>query len=191
VNITVVIPTIDGREEQLGRACDSVRTQTLRASVVQVERDRHRLGAAAARNRALEDVDTEWVAFLDDDDEFKPNHLKACARLAALSGADLVYPWFDTDDDPIGMFGVPFSATFLRQRNYIPVTVLARTDLVRRVGGFQDHPDINGDPCEDWGLWLALLDAGATFVHLPQRTWIWHLGNGTRGRGDGDVRDTG
>jgi len=42
---------------------------------------------------------------------------------------------------------------------------------------------VNGDPCEDWGLWLALLDAGAAFSHLPQRTWIWHNGAGTRGRG--------
>jgi hypothetical protein len=98
---------------------------------------------------------------------------------------DVVYPWFDVEggEDPIGCFGVPFSAAFLRRRNYIPVTVLARTELVRAVGGFQDHPDENGDPCEDWGLWLALLDAGATFGHLPQRTWIWHMGAGTRGRG--------
>jgi len=130
---------------------------------------------------------SDWVAFLDSDDELKPNHLRACARNAALTGADLVYPWFDCDgEDKIGMFGVPFDAVLLRKRNYIPVTVLVRTELVRAVGGFRDHPDENGDPCEDWGLWLALLDAGAVFSHLPQRTWIWHNGNGTRGRGTGD-----
>src|SRR6185369_9814822 len=101
------------------------------------------------------------------DDEFKPNHLRACARNAALTGADLVYPWFDCDvEDGLGMFGVPFDRVG-----------------VRRVGGFQEHPDDNGDPCEDWGLWLALLDAGTVFSHLPQRTWIWHNGAGTRGRG--------
>jgi glycosyltransferase involved in cell wall biosynthesis len=183
VSITVVIPTIDERHDQLDRAVASVQAQSLPAEV-EIEFDRLRTGAAATRNRALERVDTEWVAFLDDDDEFKPNHLRACARNAALTGADLVYPWFDCDgEDKIGMFGVPFDPVLLRKRNYIPVTVLVRTELVRKVGGFQDHPDDNGDPCEDWGLWLALLDAGAVFSHLPQRTWIWHNGAGTRGRG--------
>ena len=183
VSITVVIPTIDERHDQLDRAVASVQAQSLPAQV-EIEFDRLRTGAAATRNRALERVDTEWVAFLDDDDELKPNHLRACARNAALTGADLVYPWFDCDaEDKIGMFGVPFDPVLLRKRNYIPVTVLVRTELVRKVGGFQEHPDVNGDPCEDWGLWLALLTAGAVFSHLPQRTWIWHNGAGTRGRG--------
>lgn len=184
MSATVVIPTIHGREAQLRRAVDSVWAQSMPAAL-QVILDEDREGAAATRNRALEHVTTEWVAFLDDDDELKPNHLRACARNAALTGADLVYPWFDGDDG-IGMFGVPFDPVLLRKRNYIPVTVLVRTELVRAVGGFVDHPDLNGDPCEDWGLWLKLLDAGATFSHLPQRTWIWHKGNGTRGRGAGD-----
>ena len=183
MSITVVIPTIDERHDQMDRAVASVQAQSLPAEV-EIEFDRLRTGAAATRNRALERVDTEWVAFLDDDDELKPNHLRACARNAALTGADLVYPWFDCDvEDKIGMFGVPFDPVLLRKRNYIPVTVLVRTELVRKVGGFQEHPDVNGDPCEDWGLWLALLDAGAVFSHLPQRTWIWHNGAGTRGRG--------
>lgn len=190
MSITVIVPTIPGREEQFRRAVRSVSTQTLRSDYLAVAVDRKRDGAAATRNRALQRVDTDWVAFLDDDDELYPNHLRACARNAALTGADLVYPWFDCDGggDEIGMFGVPFDPVLLRQRNYIPVTVLVRTELVREVGGFVDHPDVNGDPCEDWGLWLALLDAGAVFSHLPQRTWIWHKGAGTRGRGTTNER---
>jgi len=177
---TVIVPTIPGREAELDRALNSING----TDRVIIWHDTKREGAAVSRNRALEKVDSEWVAFLDDDDEFKPNHLRACARNAALTGADLVYPWFDCDgEDKIGMFGVPFDPVLLRKRNYIPVTVLVRTELVRKVGGFQDHPDDNGDPCEDWGLWLALLTAGAVFSHLPQRTWIWHNGAGTRGRG--------
>lgn len=183
MNITVVIPTIPSREEQLERAVASVNNQTMPARL-HVEYDPARTGAGATRNRALEQVDTKWVAFLDDDDVMKPNHLRACARHAGLTGADVVYPWYDaTGDDPIDCFGMPFSPEALRRRNYIPVTTLCRTQMVRDVGGFQPHPDENGDPCEDWGLWLALLDAGAKFSHLPQRTWIWTSTGGTRGRG--------
>lgn len=181
--MTVVIPTIPGREAPRARAVASAQAQTFPSTVL-VEVDLDRLGATATRNRALAKVGTEWVAFLDDDDELKPNHVRACLRLALLTGADVVYPGYDTiGDDPVGCFGIKFDPHLLRLRNYIPVTALCRTDMVRSVGGFRPHPDVNGDPCEDWGLWLALLDAGATFAHLPQRTWIWHVDGGTKGRG--------
>ena len=179
MNITVAIPTLPSRTVLLQRALDSVRAQTYPAAVC-VRVDAHRDGAAATRNKALELVDTEYVAFLDDDDVLKPHHLRACARHMALTDADLVYPGFD-GEHPTGMFGKSFDPLLLQRRNYIPVTVLTKTELVRGVGGFEPHPDENGDPCEDWGLWLKLLDAGARFSHLPQRTWIRAPG-GTRGR---------
>lgn len=139
-------------------------------------------GAAATRNRALDLVATEWVAFLDSDDELYPDHLRKLARFIRLSGVDLAYSGW-VGPDPTGMFGKQFDPGLLRRSNYIPVTVLARTAAVRAAGGFQDHPDEHGDPCEDWGLWLAMVDQGARFGHLPVRTWRMNSG-GTRGRPD-------
>lgn len=183
VDITVLIPTIPPRRAEFERAVASVQAQTLPASAVWAELDKDRDGAAAVRNRLLEQVRTEFVAFLDDDDELYPNHLKLCARYANLQGVDVVYPGYDCDDDPVNCFGIPFDASLLKQRNFIPVTVLARTELVLAAGGFQNRPDEHGDPCEDWGLWLSMLDNGAKFGHLPVKTWRWNLG-GTRGRPD-------
>jgi len=185
--ITVVIATIPSRTDLLDRALDSVHEQSLPATDVLVQVDINREGAAATRNRALEAVETEWVAFLDDDDELLPDHLRLCARAARLNGADVVYPGYDTagGDDPVNCFGIPFDGELLQRRNFIPVTTLCRTALVREAGGFQAHPDEHGDPCEDWGLWLAMHRLGATFYHLPQRTWKWNLAPGsTRGRPD-------
>lgn len=186
MNITVVVPTIRPRVKLLTRALLSVRAQTLPPARVLVDEDRDRHGAAAVRNGMLRRVSTEWVAFLDDDDELLPDHLKLCARYATLSGVDVVYPGYEPvgGDDPVNCFGIPFDASLLKRRNFIPVTVLARTELVRAAGGFQPRPDEHGDPCEDWGLWLAMLEHGAKFAHLPQRTWRWHLGDTTRGRPD-------
>lgn len=181
--ITVVIPTIPGREQLLARALESVYAQTLPATAVVVELDDDRQGAAVTRNRALDRAATEWVAFLDDDDVLYPDHLKRLARYALLSGVDVAYPGYDCDNDPVNCFGIPFDPALLRRRNFIPVTALCRTQLVAQAGGFQPHPDDNGDPCEDWGLWLAMLNIGAKFGHLPIRTWRWNLG-GTKGRGD-------
>jgi glycosyltransferase involved in cell wall biosynthesis len=148
--------------------------------------DVDREGAAATRNRALAMVKTEWVAFLDDDDEFLPDHLKLCARYAYLSGCDVVYPGYEYvgGEDPVKCFDLPFDAGRLRRSNFIPVTTLCRTQKVLEAGGFQPHPDRNGDPCEDWGLWLAMLERGAKFGHVPHKTWRWHLGETTRGRPD-------
>lgn len=188
--ITVVIAAIPPRAGPDGlpvHAFRSAKEQHLLPDAIVVRLDHEREGAAANRNRALEAVDTEWVAFLDDDDELYPNHLRLCARAARLSGADVVYPGYDTlgGEDPVGCFGIPFDAELLKRRNFIPVTTLCRTDAVRAAGGFQAHPDEHGDPCEDWGLWLAMQRSGASFYHLPQKTWRWNLSPGsTRGRPD-------
>lgn len=183
MDITVVMPTIPTRIAELERAIASVMAQTLKPACVLVEEDKYKQGPAFVRNRILKRVTTEWVAFLDDDDELYPDHLLKCARYATLQGLDVVYPSYDCDDDPVNCHGIPFDASLLKRRNFIPVTALARTAKVLEAGGFQPHPDEHDNPCEDWGLWLAMLDNGAKFGHLPIRTWRWNLG-GTKGRPD-------
>jgi glycosyltransferase involved in cell wall biosynthesis len=186
LDITVAIATHPPRMGPDGpyeRAVASVHAQNYAATGgIAVALDVAGEGAAATRNRALELVTTEWVAFLDSDDELYPDHLKLCARYARLTGVDVVYPGWD-GEDLTGMFGRPFDPALLERANYIPVTVLARTEAIRTAGGFQAHPDENGDPCEDWGLWLAMTGQGAKFGHLPVKTWRMHPG-GTRGRAD-------
>lgn len=187
--ITVVVPTIPPRADLLDRALASVRAQTLQPARVIIELDGHRQGAMATRNRALQKVTTPWVAFLDDDDELLPCHLELLAGHAGRTGADLVYPWFIEEPAPywdrrLRAFGQPFDklAPQLATRNWIPVTVLARTDLLRRVGGFQYPYGWRADS-EDWGAWQAMYRAGANIQHLPYRTWVWHRWQGqTRGR---------
>jgi hypothetical protein len=49
--------------------------------------------------------------------------------------------------------------------------VLARTELVQEAKGFHCSA---GSIYDDHGCWLAMLDLGAKFVHLPQITWVWN-----------------
>ena len=189
--VTVVIPSIPPREKLLHRALDSVLAQRYTPDAIVVEIDRDHAGAAATRNRGLDKVDTEWVAFLDDDDTLTPDHLAELTEFAAdHPDVDLVYPWFTVDGgfDPFPQYeGVPFKAAVLEYANHIPVTVLARTARIWSVGGFRPigPPD---NPCDDWGCWKAMLADGARFAHLPKRTWTWHwhniAGGNTSGRGD-------
>lgn len=191
---TAVIPHIptDHREKTLERALASVKEQSTARlwGAVNVVTDSVHAGSAATRNRGLAEVKTEYAAFLDDDDEWLPHHVETLMEAAEETGADVVYPWFKVISsnpfDPFpGAFRRKFDAGLLRESNYIPVTVVARAELVRDVGGFEPHGDQKESACDDWGLWLKLLDAGATFHHVPMVTWLWHWhGKHTSGLAD-------
>lgn len=191
-DISVVTPSIPPRGELLARARASVIAQRLLPAKHLVEFDPDRTGSAATRNRALERVETEWTAFLDDDDEFLPHHLRVLRGWAEKSGADVLYSMCELVDgrgqvapvtpDWAGRPGHTFGPDLLRQRSYIPVTSLTRTSLAKHVGGFGYR---DGSPHDDHCFYLRLLDAGAVFLHVPVLTWRWHVhGLNTSGRPD-------
>jgi len=181
-DVTVCIPSMAIRKTKLQHALHSVYGQTVHPRKILVAMDRTFAGAAATRNRALNLVTTEYVAFLDDDDELGPLHIELLMEEIQRTNADLVYPWFTVvgGTDPLGAFGKPFDAESIQIANYIPVTVLARTQKVREAGGFVDRVS-DGPPCEDWGCWLKMLENDAKFVHLPVRTWVWNHHRGHTG----------
>jgi glycosyltransferase involved in cell wall biosynthesis len=189
-DVTAVIPSIPPRADRLSRAIASVLAQTAPVAAISVAVDLDRRGAIATRNRAAVGVETQWIATLDDDDEWFPEHIAALVACAEATGADVVYPgYLETRDgeplphrDDYRRFGLPFDADVLRDHSYIPVTSLMRTELVHKVGGWS-YPEGSRYEYEDWGLYLKLLDIGARFVHLPERTWVWHHWDGhTTGR---------
>ncbi|HEY3689659.1 MAG TPA: glycosyltransferase [Pseudonocardiaceae bacterium] len=188
-DITVVIATIPIRAKMLRKALASVVLQTFQPAAIVVEYDHEHTGAAATKNRGLAKVTTGWVAFLDDDDQFMPEHLGKLREAQLDSGADVVYsmpfiPQISGGIDPSGMRGAPFDPDELRRRSYIQTTSLVRTKLMQSTGGFQLPRHVESD-YDDWGAWLALLDAGAAFYHLAEQTFVWeHHGRNTSGRAD-------
>lgn len=183
MNIAVLIPHIDIREKELMRALESVNAQTMPPEYTHIQRDDTNAGSAHTRNLALPQIDTEWVAFLDDDDEFLPHHLDELWRCAQATGADVVYPGCNVigGTDPHDRFGQEFDPELLRQKSYIPVTSLVRMEMIKNL--FREYGEAfhrpEGSNYDDWGFYLRLLDAGAKFVHHPVKTWVWHhwMGN--------------
>lgn len=194
VSLTVVIPTIPPRAQFLDRALKSVRAQTQLPSDVVFCVDEDHDGAAATRNRALGQANTKWVAFLDDDDWFHPQHLDHLLVCAERTDADLVYPWFTTNGtDPLFIdferaamrpFDDKARDWLINRGNFIPITTLVRREALMDVGGFSMPPQADpGNPCEDWGAWRLLALADAKFIHLPECTWEWnHWYGNTSGR---------
>lgn len=183
--VASVTPTVPPRlgGPLIRRALNSIADQKRPANEEIIQVDWERAGPAATRNAAIDRVDSDWVAFLDDDDWWYPHHLRNCLYRARVTDADLVYPnyeWVEdgrVTPDPLRRMGKPFDAGRLRAGNFIPITVVVRTALLRKVGGFptgENAPLMGRQRCEDWGLWLRLLDAGARFEPLHQVTWRYH-----------------
>lgn len=179
--VTVVIPSIPTRAGNglLDRALASVKAQTSRPAEVIVEFDDDRLGAAVTRDRGLRRVKTPYVAFLDDDDEFKDHHVASLLLYAQAHDADYVYPWYDVvgGTDPMSQFeGLPWDDA---QPHQTTITTLVRTELAQAVGfGGEPEPDPNGGGVlvggEDYRFTLDCMEKGAKIVHLSRRTWRWH-----------------
>lgn len=190
--MAVCVPTIPGREHLTERAFESVKKQRRLPDQVLFERDPERTGAAATRNRLLERVTTDWIAWLDDDDVLLPNHLQVLMKQASYGDADLIYPAPQMVGGPDGTattvngrtrlpWGVPFGPEqeqHLRSRgNFIPITHLVRTELVRSIGGFRPARRLPSGRTrwEDEDYLIRLLDAGARFLHVNEVTWRWYV----------------
>lgn len=181
-DVTIVIPYHRARAENgmLSRAVRSAQAQTVPCRIIEVE-DTDRQGAALTRERGLQEVVTEWAAFLDSDDELDPDHVEGLLAHAKETGADYVYPWFRVvgGTDPFPMFfGRPWDDDAPHSTT---ITILIRTGLAQRVG-------FRNVSWEDWDFTLRCIEAGAIISHLPKRSWNWfhHGANsmGTPGRGD-------
>lgn len=174
------------------RAMRSVAQQTLPAYAISVAVDTHKDGAWVTRNRALVKSSGDWVAFLDDDDEFLPNHLAYLSELAEVSKADLVHSWFEVAGggrDPFPQHrGKQYHPHPHEDYHIFPITYMVKRDLIMEafdeMGGFlPDEPGIGAWEHQD----LPLIDcmyklSGGNFYASPVTTWRWwHHRNNTSG----------
>jgi glycosyltransferase involved in cell wall biosynthesis len=138
-------------------------------------------GLPATRNTAIEAALGNWVALLDSDDLWKPEHLESLVRhLNRDPAADLVHAGsilFQNETDKVLEVRAPspeMIANFphsLFVGHYIiqPASVLLRREIWEKVGGF--------DPAfryvEDRDMWLRCARAGARFAYTGADTCLY------------------
>ena len=84
VLLSILVPTVPGRETKLARLLSVVEPQTKQRSDVEllVLRDTRRLSIGEKRNKMVAIADGEYVAFVDDDDAVAPDYVEVlCATL--------------------------------------------------------------------------------------------------------------
>src|SRR6266699_584135 len=91
---------------------------------------------------------------------------------------------------PVSPGGLRFTqehAAHIREvGSYIPMTHLVRTETVRKIGGFPEGRtnEAGRYQGEDELYLIKMLEAGAKFEHLNERTWYWHKNlKSTAGKG--------
>jgi glycosyltransferase involved in cell wall biosynthesis len=177
--VTVVIPAHPARLTNglLTRAIASVAAQTHPPAALSLAIDLHAEGAAVTRQRALDAVQTDWVAFLDSDDEWLPHHLQALTQVADTTPRCIwVHSYFEPTgmSDPLGHFGRPFNPA---TPHHTTMTVLCRTDIAREAG-FRGAPAGSNFCNEDWEFITAVcriaVEGGWVMMPLAERTWRYH-----------------
>ncbi|HYV15650.1 MAG TPA: trifunctional glycosyltransferase/class I SAM-dependent methyltransferase/polysaccharide deacetylase [Conexibacter sp.] len=128
-------------------------------------------GVSRARNNGLALASREWTFFLDADDWIIPETFeRLLAAAAADPAADAVYGGYVRVDDELRELQreLPELAEdlfplFARTCAISIHTCLAKTELLRRVGGF----DESLVTCEDWDLWQRIARVGGRFARIP------------------------
>lgn len=183
--ITVVIPSVPNRSLLVARAVTSVSNQTMLPDAVIVSYDDKHLGAGYSRTKGLNMVQTEWTAFLDDDDEFGTEHIEKLYNRAVETGADFVFPWFHVMGGPDPFPENEMKEWSLEEAHQTTVTFLVKTEAAKAVGGFLDAANIDPelDPGTDDGgnrageeyrFVIRLAQAGYKVEKLYERTWTWY-----------------
>lgn len=135
-----------------------------------------------ARNTCLDVVATEWVIFLDADDELEAGYLDAMAGAAAdLRAPSVRYVHGGRPAAPrmprVAGHMHACDADCLAWGNWLVVGTAVRADLLRRVGGWRDFPW-----SEDWDVWVRCWRAGATIAAVPDAVYRAHVHPQSRNR---------
>jgi glycosyltransferase involved in cell wall biosynthesis len=180
-----VIVVVDGRDDETRDALASIGDSRVRIIVP----DRH-IGNAEARNVAVGQARSRWIAFLDDDDEWMPQKLAAQLRSAERSEhrypivscrmigrnefEDFVWPRrYPTPGETLSEYLFCRTTLFAGEGMIQTSTVFTARSLLRRIpfaSGVRRYVDL------DWLMRAsAVAGAAVVFVPEPEPLAVWHM----------------
>lgn len=136
-----------------------------------------------ARNGGLEQVATEWVCHLDADDELTAGYFDEISKVDGdVRAPSVEYVRAGRTQAPrmpcVAGHTHRCTQECLTAGNWLVVGAVARTQLLRDVGGWRDF-----DWSEDWDLWLRCHLHGASISAAPDAVYRAHVRPDSRNRG--------
>lgn len=179
---TVVIPVAAYHQEVAARAIDSALAQTVPCDVLVMVDDEGR-GAGWARNQAAMRADTEFIVFLDADDEIASEFVEK--TLEAYTPGVFVYTdWVDGGGRLHTLPDCTADGGWVAGETFHLVTTLLPTALWREVGGFDESL-----PMEDTDFYVRLAQLGVCGVRCPLPLVTYNHQQGRRAlAGEADPR---
>ena len=143
-------------------------------------------GPARPRNRGINLARASYVAFLDSDDWWEPAKLEKSVQYLD-AGADIVFHdmWNVLDENQKDFADLirsvqpiaPVFVDLLCSAVSIPnSSVVARTDLIRKIGGVCEDKQLVA--VEDWDTWVRLSQITDKFVRIPECLGYYWNGGG-------------
>jgi glycosyltransferase involved in cell wall biosynthesis len=144
--------------------------------------NRHPLnrGLPATRNTGIATAEGDWVAFLDADDLWKPNHLESLVSASQIDDGDAVYSgsilyddatWTKlstlspSDDD---LTNLPL-ALYSGRLSIMSSSVMIKRASIEKFGPFSSDFPL----CSDAEYWLRILSKGGQMIHSATNTCIY------------------
>jgi glycosyltransferase involved in cell wall biosynthesis len=129
---------------------------------------------ASSLNAGASEAQTDWLIFLDADDELAPGYVGAMKRALEQHRGDGKVLF--TPAVQVIRKGRPGTPVFfdrgisLRDDNWLIVGTMIHRDLFNEVGGFDDYPH----GFEDWALWSKCFRVGARVVKVKDAVYRYH-----------------
>lgn len=140
-------------------------------------------GASGSRNAGARAATSEIVAFLDDDDQWKPDYLARAVETFATTGAEAVITGlrrYKVDGAIQDMVPPPSQdiAGRLYEKNFgmTGSNLSIRRDAFERVGGFDSSLPVH----EDWDLLIRLVRSGIGYSVARETNAEWREHAGAR-----------
>lgn len=139
-------------------------------------------GQAAARNTAIAEARGAWLAYLDCDDEFYPDHFDHIAEWqdrgeVLVFRYDLVEERIENPDCGRVTTYEPAShlEALVTDILAVPLGVVHPRSLLERTGGFDESLGWRQGAFEDADLWRRFARAGALFAFVPHKSGRYHV----------------
>ncbi len=209
MKISVIIPAYKARK-YLPECLDSIGKQTLQPAEVLVIDDaspepiddivaefvtrphypairliKHAInrGQAAGRNTGIQKSSGDWLAFIDSDDIWAPDHLEQSIATIRTTGVDLAFcpaTIFNKNiheenpfiEKPMTAEEMSLAPLALLKRNFIIMSsVVATASSIRRIGGFDEDEKLRA--VEDLDCFMKLLNSGNKFAMSEKSTLFY------------------